>query len=148
VKIVLDTSVLISALRSRQGAAAQVVKLILDGELEVLLDYKLICEYRDVALRPRNLEAYGVTESEVRDIIDDLEARAIPVWVAFQHRPLSPDQDDDMVLDVAINGQAEVIATNNRRHFEEAARQFGIRVSSPRELLIELRSRGIRHAGS
>jgi putative PIN family toxin of toxin-antitoxin system len=145
---VLDTSVLISALRSRKGAAAQVVKLILDGELEILLDYMLICEYRDVALRPRNLEAYGMAESEVRDIIEDLEARAIPVWVAFQYRPLSPDQDDDMVLDVAINGQAEVIATNNRKHFEQTARQFGILVSRPKELLIELRSRGTHHAGS
>jgi hypothetical protein len=53
-----------------------------------------------------------------------------------------------MVLDVAINGQAEVIATNNRKHFEQTARQFGILVSRPKELLIELRSRGTHHAGS
>ena len=147
-RIVLDTSVLISALRSPQGAAAQVVRLVLGDELEILLDYKLVCEYRDVALRPRNLEAYGVAETVIRDVIDDLEAKAIPVRVAALYRPLSPDQDDDMVLDVAINGHAEVIATNNRKHFEQAARRFGIRVSNPKELLIELRNRGIRNAGS
>jgi predicted nucleic acid-binding protein len=45
--------------------------------------------------------------------LDALEAIAEPVFVAFQYRPLSPDANDDMVLDVAINGNADAIVTNN-----------------------------------
>ncbi len=143
----LDTSVLVSALRSNHGAASQVLKLILNGELDLLLDYKLVCEYWDVSLRSSNLQAFGKAESEIRDIIEDLEAKALPVWIAVQYRPLSPDPNDDMVLDLAINGRAEVLATNNRKHFEHAARRFGIRVLNPKELLDELRTRGKTDAG-
>lgn len=40
VRIVLDTSVLISALRSERGAASEVVRLAMLGELTVLMDHK------------------------------------------------------------------------------------------------------------
>jgi predicted nucleic acid-binding protein len=47
-----------------------------------------------------------------------------------------------MILDVAINGSADVIVTNNTRHFREAAERFGLQVLTPAELLTRLRKRG------
>jgi hypothetical protein len=52
VRVVFDTAALISAIRSRTGAAAEIVRLAMLGKPTLLLDYKLVCEYRDVALRP------------------------------------------------------------------------------------------------
>jgi len=69
-----------------------------------------------------------------------LEAIAEPVYVAFRHRPLSPDADDDMVLDVAINGNADVIVTNNTRHFR-AGERFGVATLTPAQLLSRFRKR-------
>ena len=37
-------------------------------------------------------------------ILDALEAVTEPVYLALQRRPSSPDPNDDMVLDVGING--------------------------------------------
>jgi putative PIN family toxin of toxin-antitoxin system len=115
VKVVLDTTALISAIRSNTGAAAEIVRLAAVGKLTLLMDYKLVCEYRDVALRPQHVAASGRTSEDVEAIIEMLEAVAAPVLVRIKHRPLSHSQDgnDDMVLDVAINGQADAVVTNN-----------------------------------
>jgi len=141
VRVVIDTSVLIPALRSGSGAAAEVLRLVLRGELVALMDYKLACEYREVALRAEQLHLSGKSRAETAAILDALEAIGDPVFVAFRYRPLSADADDDMVLDVAINGNAEVILTNNTRHFREAAAPFHVNVLTPAELLNRIRKR-------
>ena len=134
-RVVIDTSVLITAFRSSAGAAAEVVRLALRRELVTLMDYKLACEYRDVALRAEHLHASGRSRSETEAVLNALEALAEPVFVAFRHRPLSSDEDDDMILDVAINGNAHAVVTNNLTDFREPARRFNIDVLAPAELL-------------
>jgi putative PIN family toxin of toxin-antitoxin system len=138
---VIDTSVLITALRSSSGAAAEVIRMALLGEIVTLMDYKLACEYRDVALRAEHLHASGRSRLEIEAVLNALEAIAHPVFVAFRHRPLSPDANDDLVLDVAINGNAEAILTNNVRDFREAAERFQIQVLTPVEVLKNRRRR-------
>jgi putative PIN family toxin of toxin-antitoxin system len=138
---VLDTSVLITALRSSGGAAAENVRLALLKELTILMDYKLACEYREVALREEHLAVSGKTQEETASLLDTLEAVAEPVLVVVRHAPLSQDASDDMVLEVAINGSADAIVTNNTKHFREAARRFQLQVLTPAELLNEFRKR-------
>ena len=41
------------------------------------------------------------------------------------------DADDDMVREVAVNGQAAAIVTFNRRDFRPATERFGIEVLLP-----------------
>ena len=139
--MVLDTSVLIAALRSGGGAAAENIRLALLRDLTILMDYKLACEYRDVALRAEHLMASGKTQKETELVLDMLEAGAEPVLVLVRHRPLSQDADDDMVLEVAINGRADAIVTANTKHFREPARRFHLDVLTPAELLQEFRRR-------
>lgn len=145
-KVVLDTSALISAIRSGTGAAAEIVRLIALGKLTLLMDFKLACEYRDVALRPQHIGASGKTMTDAEAVIAMLEAIAVPVLVIHKERPLSQDANDDMVLDVAINGEADVIATNNIRDFAPAAERFGILALTPRELLAAIKKGDTRDA--
>jgi predicted nucleic acid-binding protein len=103
------------------------------------MDYKLGSEYRDVALRPEHLQASGLSANEVLELIDTLEGIAEPVMVWRKPRPLSPDPDDDMILDIAINGGADAIVTNNKKHFTSAAERFAISVLTPSEILQRIR---------
>ena len=105
------------------------------------MDYKLACEYRDVALRSEQLHVSGKSRAETAAILDALEAIAEPVYLALQHRPLSPDPNDDMVLDVAINGNADAIVTNNTKHFRDAVERLHLEVLTPAELLSKVRKR-------
>ena len=54
-----------------------------------------------------------------------------------------------MVLDVAINGNADVIVTNNTKHFREAAERFHLEVLRGVPMLVGLASccslRGSEH---
>jgi putative PIN family toxin of toxin-antitoxin system len=122
-RVVIDTSVLVAALRSNRGAAAELIRLAISRKSSVLMDYKLIREYRDVALRSRHILASDKTAEETEAIITALEAVATPVMVHIQHRYMSRDADDNMVLDVAINGHANVLSTNNVKDF---TRKIGV----------------------
>jgi hypothetical protein len=53
-----------------------------------------------------------------------LEAAPEPVMVIVRHGPFSPETNDDLVLDVAINGNADAIVSNNTKHFLEPAKRF------------------------
>ena len=64
------------------------------------------------------------------------EEHAKPNSVCIFHptqrwRPSLHDADDDMVLEVAVNGQADAIVTFNRRDFRPATAQFGIELLLP-----------------
>ncbi|WP_263385958.1 putative toxin-antitoxin system toxin component, PIN family [Granulicella arctica] len=139
VRIVFDTSSLITALRSNRGAAAEVLRLVLSGDLMILMDYKIAAEYRDVALRPEHLAASRQTSRKILTLIEALEELAEPVQVSIKPRPLSSDPNDDMILDVAINGRADALVTQNAKHFKRPGNQYGILVLSPVELLTALR---------
>jgi len=110
------------------------------------MDYKIALEYRDVALRPEHLAASGRSRENVLGLIRALEEAAEPVKVVRKLRPLSPDPDDDMVLDVAINAMADGIVTNNVRHFAAVGKSFGIPVFTPAELLQQI-AKGGQDAG-
>jgi len=99
-----------------------------------------------VAQRPQHIAASGRTSEDAEAIIEMLESIAAPVLVRIKHRPLSQDENDDMVLDVAINGQADAVVTNNIKDFRVAAERFGIHVLTPREFLIAFRKAEFHHA--
>jgi predicted nucleic acid-binding protein len=61
--------------------------------------------------------------------------------VTVRHRPFSQDANDDMVLDVAVNGNADAIVSNNTKHFREPAKRFRLDLLRPAELLNEFRKR-------
>ena len=113
--------------------------MIFREEIVPLMDLKLGLEYRDVALRSEHLVASALSKTEVLELIEALEAFAEPVEVLSKTRPLSPDPNDDMILDLAINGGAEALVTNNTKHFLAAGRRFGIPVLTPAELLDRMR---------
>lgn len=137
---VLDTDVLVAALRSSQGASRQLLRCALDRRFELLLSVPLILEYEAVHTRSEHLAACGLSAAEVERVIDDLAAVAQPVRLAFRWRPRLPDPNDDMVLETAVNGNAHAIVTFNQRDFEGTSRDFGCAAILPGAALQQLRS--------
>jgi putative PIN family toxin of toxin-antitoxin system len=136
--IVLDTSVLVAGLRSRLGASAALLREIAANRVELVASPALFLEYEAVLKR----EEHGLPLQYVDGFLAELALSIYPVEVRFVWRPQLTDADDEMVLEAAINGQAEAIVTHNRRDFERAAERFGIAVLSPAELLDQIRRKG------
>lgn len=137
---VLDTDVMVAALRSGQGASRQLLLAALSREFDLLLSVPLILEYEAVLTRPQHLAACGLTHTEVVSVLDDLASVATPVRLAFRWRPRLNDPDDDMVLETAMNGSAGAIVTFNQRDFTEGMKGFACAVISPATALQQIRS--------
>jgi putative PIN family toxin of toxin-antitoxin system len=141
VRIVLDTSVLVAAVRSDSGASRVLLQAVLTGSMEIAISNALVIEYEAVLTRSEHLLASGIIASQVIELIDSLCAIAALVPIYQRWRPQLSDPDDEFVLEAAINGGAEAIVTFNRVHFLPAATQHGIMVWSPGEVLEKVLNR-------
>ena len=79
-RLVLDTDVLVAALRSDRGASRQLLLRALEGDFHVLISVPLLIEYEAVLTRPEHLEPSGLNAMEVNAILDALAkvATSIP----------------------------------------------------------------------
>src|SRR5271165_2939130 len=134
-RIVLDTSVVVAALRTRTGAGNAVLRLVANRRLVLLATPPLFLEYEDVLQRPEQRLAHGLTSEEVHEFLAELAALIEPVEVHFLWRPQSRDPNDEMVLEAAINGRADALVTYNVADFAGPAERFRISVLRPGDLL-------------
>ncbi len=134
-RIVLDTNVIVSGLRSPTGASAALIDRALLRTFTPLLSVALALEYEAVCTDPAQRIVSGLSEVEVGTVISALRAVAEPVETRFLWRPQLRDPTDEMVLEAAINGNADALATFNRRDFGNIPERFGIAVLSPQEAL-------------
>ena len=131
-KIVLDTNILVSALRSSGGPSFALVMAIRSGNLSMCCSPALFLEYEDVLKRPDQLTAAGLALADIDDILADLASHILPVVTHYQWRPQLRDPSDEMVLEAAVNAGAQAIVTYNIRDFTPAA-DFGIPVFNPEQ---------------
>ena len=135
--LVLDTNVLVAAIRSPKGASAEILRRVLTGQVRVLCSVPLFMEYESVLLRPEHLAAAGAQAPEVINVLDVLAGVVIRVEIQFLWRPQLKDPNDDLVLELAVNGQglgdAVTIITSNQKDFLPQAKQFGVDVITPRQ---------------
>jgi putative PIN family toxin of toxin-antitoxin system len=130
--IVVDTSVFISALRSKRGASYRLLELLIDAHWVLNMSVALALEYEMVGKREAN--KLGIPGSAVDDIVDTLCGISRHHAVRFRLRPEIPDPNDEFVLDLAFVSRSDFIVTHNVRHFR-AAERFGIAVVTPGEFL-------------
>jgi putative PIN family toxin of toxin-antitoxin system len=139
-KVVLDSDVLVAALRSRTGASNAFLRALRLGQIEAVASIPMLLEYEAVLMRPEQRQAAGMTVQEVNVFLDGLAALLTPVVPYFLWRPMLRDPDDEMVLDAAVSSRAKAIVTFNVQDFLPEARQFNLDVLTPAEVLRRLGS--------
>jgi putative PIN family toxin of toxin-antitoxin system len=138
-RMVLDTDVLVAAFRSERGASRALLIGALDERFELLASTALWLEYEAVLTRPLHLSAMRLSALEVRDALAALAVVAEPVPIHFLWRPVLADAEDEHVLDLAMNGRADVLVTFNQVDFLEATETFQIEILTPAAALRRLR---------
>ena len=137
----LDTSVMVAAFRSSRGASRQLLLRALARQFELLLSVPLLLEYEAVLTRTEQLSASGIGRRDVERVLDDVVSIARPVRLSYRWRPQLPDAKDDMVLETAVNGNADAVVTFNQADFLALNERFDCRVILPQAALSELRGR-------
>lgn len=137
-QVVLDTSVLVAALRSQRGASYEVLSRVGSAEFELNVSVPLVLEYEAAAkAQAREL---GLTHADIDDVVDYLCSVAHPRQIFYLWRPVLRDPKDDMVLELAVEAGCDAIITHNLRDFVGAER-FGITVLTPGAFLQQLEGR-------
>ena len=139
-RVVLDTDIIVTALRSATGGSNAVLREAAYGRITPLVTPALFLEYEAVLKRPEQRLVHGLGLRDIDRFLSALAASCEAVEVSFQWRPQLSDANDEMVLETAVNGQAEALITHNGRDFVKGAERFGLRVLRPGEFLKELRS--------
>jgi putative PIN family toxin of toxin-antitoxin system len=132
-RFVLDTNVLVSALRSRHGASnALLDRHLRDPRIELQVSNALMFEYDEILHREE--VALGLSESDINNVLDGLLALARRREIFFSWRPASSDADDDFLFDLAVGAGAKYVVTYNVRDLR-ALRTHGIEAVTPAEFL-------------
>jgi predicted nucleic acid-binding protein len=98
IQAVIDTNVLLSAWRSRNGSSFRLVESFIQGERrwEWNVSTAMLLEYEEVLLRE------GFDFRLVSGFLDDLTAKANQASIYFLTRPALLDADDDFIVDLAV----------------------------------------------
>ena len=140
-RVVLDTDVLVAAVRSDRGASRALLISALERRYPVLASVPLMLQYESVLTRPEHLTAAGISAGDVEVLFNAIALVVEPIRISYLWRPVLPDSGDDLVLETAVNGQADVVVTFNRRHFVPAVALFGLEILAPGDAVRRLESR-------
>ena len=137
-RVVLDTNVPVAAVRSRRGASNAVLVHAFQDRFDWLVSVPLFLEYEQALTRAELLLATGIRTADISMFLSDIARIVEPVELHFLWRPQLRDPGDEMVLETAVNGRADVLVTHNGRDFV-GAESFGITVLTPARFLTRMR---------
>jgi putative PIN family toxin of toxin-antitoxin system len=138
-RLVLDTNVLVAAMRSPRGASAALLNSVSAGRAEIACNPALFLEYEQTMKRMEHLAAAGISADDVDTILRRLASVLIPAPPFRRLRPQLTDPDDDMVLEAAIGAGADAIVTFELATFRVVPTKWRIDVLAPRQALAILR---------
>lgn len=128
-RIVLDTNVVVSGLLSDHGAPAQVLDLCIAGDVTLVVDGRILREYREVLTRPElKLAPRDVDEFLA---LTDYAERVIGVPLPLEF----PDPGDLPFTEVAVAAAVDAIVTGNVKHFRAREGRLDIDILTPRQFL-------------
>lgn len=128
----LDTNILVSALRSRLGASHRLLLSVGDNRFQIQLSVALLLEYEAAIKNPNS--GIKLSAGEKDDILDYLCSEARHCKVHYLWRPCLKDPGDDMVLELAVASEASGVVTFNKRDFK-GIEAWGLNIYTPQDLL-------------
>lgn len=134
-RVVMDTNVLVSALRSSKGASFKFLSLVGAHRFSLCVSVPLILEYE--AAVKKQAHSIGLATTDIGAIIDYICSVAEHYKVYYLWRPFLRNPSDDMVLELAVSSNAYAIVTYNKADFK-GIEQLGVKTVSPKEFLEEL----------
>ena len=128
-KVVIDTNVFISGLNFT-GKPSEVLKLFWKGEIRVFISPFILKEIEKI-LR----EKFEWSEGQVQRILNRIKAKAIEVRPKIKVPVIKEKDDDNRILECAVEGKAQYLISGDERHLLPLKEYQGIRILSPSEFL-------------
>jgi putative PIN family toxin of toxin-antitoxin system len=138
--IVVDANVIVSGLRSKNGASHAVLRRMLTGEITFAASPAAVVEYESVIKRPGMLgDGASLSPEDIEQILDAICARAIQVQPWFRFRPFLADPKDDLYVECALAAGARTIITNDKHFRHPAVPAFGLTAKTAGEFIASMK---------
>jgi uncharacterized protein len=137
-RLVVDTYVFVSGLISAAGSPARILSAIQHEKVIHLVSDPIVEEYLRVLDYPQIQEFKKITDEFIADIAAYLVYQTERVELVSSIR-LSPDPDDDVFLETAVDGRANWLVTNDKADLLSLRTVEGIPIISAREAVMRLR---------
>ena len=128
---VLDPEVVLEAMRNPMGPAGEYLRKARRLEIGLVANIGLALEYETLCADPDQRHAAGLSKAEAETFAAAIVALATPVETRRLWSPRLRDPTDEMMLEAAVNGQADAIVTHKTKDFAASAARFGIEVMTP-----------------
>jgi putative PIN family toxin of toxin-antitoxin system len=129
VRVVADTNILVSGLLFG-GPPEQVFLSGMRGEIQLLTSLSLLKEFEKVLK-----EKFQLSPPMVREIVEEVREVAEVVEVSSHIETISYPDEDNRVLECAVDGKADFIVTGDTKHILPLKEYSGIKILSPSEFL-------------
>ncbi|PXF56954.1 MAG: putative toxin-antitoxin system toxin component, PIN family [Deltaproteobacteria bacterium] len=133
IKVIIDTNILVTALKSDKGAAYALISKLPSKKFQLSISVPLYTEYQDVLTREEHLTGTN-TKKEILNFLRYLCKIANRQKIFFLWRPWLKDPKDDMVLELAVASKSQYIITYNLQDFKNI-QSFGIEAITPKKFL-------------
>jgi putative PIN family toxin of toxin-antitoxin system len=135
-KIVVDTSVFISALIGAKGPSRELIRRCLLGEYQPLMGTALFSEYEAVMGREEFLVRCPLEQADINSLLAAFMSIAEWTKIYYSWRPNLQDEGDNHLIELAVAGNARIIATNNLKDFRSAELTFPkISILKPEQII-------------
>ena len=144
-RIVLDTNVLVSAILSPRSTSAQIMRLVLDGALNLVISHGILDETLSVVRYPKLVKLMkknGVVPKEVDFFIERLSAIAVGTPGELTLDVIHDDPSDNKILACAVEGEANFIISGDR-HLTDLKEFQGITIVNPATFLAITKREGL-----
>lgn len=135
-KVVIDTSILISALIGKTGPSREILRQCLLGQLTPLISNTLFLEYEAIQHRPNIADLCPLTNDEKKRLF--MAYYHVCQWTQIHYlwRPNIKDEAENFLIELAVAGNARYLITNNIRDFQHAELTFpDLKIITPENLL-------------
>lgn len=130
--VTLDTNILYQALRSNTGASYFILQKIRSRQIQMALSVPVFHEYRDVLTREKSLEDFELTFTDVEKFLRFVAYVGKPYKIYYLFRPNLKDENDNMLVELAVTSQSDYLITSNIKDFRNAELKFeSLRVITP-----------------
>lgn len=136
IKIVVDTSVFISAPISSKGSSRELIRRCLKGEYQPLMGKALFSEYESVIQREEIIAKCLLTSAEISRLLASFMSVSQWIYIYYLWRPNLKDEAGNHLIELAVAGNAQIIATHNIKDFQNAEFLFpNLSILKPEEII-------------
>ena len=137
-KVVIDTSVWISALIKKEIYARDILRLVFQDTISPQISEPLFREYESVMTRKKIQTLTILTKEEQQELFNAFLSKCHWNDIYFSWRPNLKDENDNFVVELAVSSASKAIITYNLKDFKNAELVFDHIITTPKKFIKEI----------